>query len=65
MAKILENGKKSSAELKAAIEADRKERAQACAKEIEEVLKKYDCALGAEIRAQGNAAQAQPVIVPR
>lgn len=62
---LVENGKKSSAELKLALEADRKERSQACAKEIEAVLKKYDCLLAAQIEAQGNMAKAMPLVVAR
>lgn len=65
MAKILENGKKSSSELKMALEADRKERAETAAKEIDEILKKYDCAITATIQVQGDMGKAIPIIVAK
>ena len=62
---MVENGKKSSAELKAALEADRKERGEACVKEISQILEKYDCALDATIQAKGNVAKAVPLIIAK
>jgi hypothetical protein len=65
MAKMIENGKKSSADLKAALEADRKERGEACMKEINEILKKYDCTIDATMQVQGNMAKAVPLVVAK
>lgn len=62
---MAENSKLSSAELKLKLNADRKERAEACLKEIEAALKKYDCALDAVIQAQRNMAKAVPVVVAK
>jgi uncharacterized protein YejL (UPF0352 family) len=62
---MVENGKKSSADLKAALEADRKERAEACMKELDAVLKKYDCTIDATMQVQGNMAKAVPLVVAK
>jgi uncharacterized protein YejL (UPF0352 family) len=62
---MVENGKKSSADLKAALEQDRKERADACIKEIGEVLKKHDCVIDATMQVQGNMAKAVPLVVAK
>lgn len=62
---MLENGKKTSASLKAELERDRKERADACIKEVGEILKKYDCTIDATMQVQGNMAKAVPLVVAK
>lgn len=52
-------------ELQAMLDAERKERAQACAKEIEEVLKKHKCSIDIAVivTSRGNIPQMNIVTV--